>query len=102
MALLYRITKALPAEERFVAVPQIRRAAWSIANNIAEGNAKLGRAERRRFLDSAIGSLAEVDSMLAILSDLYPIDAVYCEEFSVLRRRMNRGLFIMLRSRPAR
>jgi len=41
-----------------------------VLNNLSEGNAKLGRAERRRFLDIAIGSLAEVDGMLGVLPDI--------------------------------
>ena len=68
---VYRLTRALPVEERYVASSQIRRAAWSVSNNIAEGNAKRGRPEMRRFLDIAIGSLAEVDSMVAGLTSLY-------------------------------
>jgi len=40
---IYALTRELPAEERFVAVAQLRRAAWSVSNNIAEGNARRGR-----------------------------------------------------------
>jgi four helix bundle protein len=96
---VYRATTALPPDERFVAVPQIRRAAWSVHNNIAEGNAKLGRREMRRFLDAAIGSLAEVDAMLTTLRDLSPIDSAAMDEAQGLRRRINAGLFSMLRTR---
>jgi four helix bundle protein len=102
VALVYRVTRALPRDEYTVVVPQLRRAAWSVTNNIAEGNAKLGRAERRRFLDIAIGSLAEVDSMIGILPDNHAVDAGLVEQFNLLRSRINRGLFAMLRSRPPR
>jgi len=63
---IYQLTRQLPQEERYVLIPQLRRAAWSVSNNVAEGNAKLGRRELRRYLDTAIGSLAEIDSMMSI------------------------------------
>ena len=74
VGLAYRVTRTLPRDESTCVIPQLRRAAWSVANNIAEGNAKLGRAERRRFLDIAIGSLAEVDSIMGILPENYSLD----------------------------
>jgi four helix bundle protein len=71
-------------------------------NNLAEGNAKLGRAERRRFLDISIGSLAEADSMLGVLPDIYLVDPAVLDQFGVLRQVINHGLFEMVRSRPPR
>jgi len=85
-----------------VVTPQLRRAAWSVLNNLSEGNAKLGRAERRRFLDIAIGSLAEVDGIFGVLPDIYPVEAGAVEAFEGLRMKINHGLFHMLRSRPPR
>jgi four helix bundle protein len=96
---VYRLTEALPPCERFVATPQVRRAAWSVLNNIAEGNAKLGRREMRRFFDIALGSLAEVDSMVAKLAGLYRLDSNTVQTVMELRREVNAGLFALLRSR---
>jgi four helix bundle protein len=90
--LIYRLTRQLPSEEKFVALLQIRRAAWSVHNNIAEGNAKRGRAELRRFLDTSIGSLAEIDAMLDTLGTLYDLDLSLCAELESTRRaRSTRG-----------
>ena len=102
VVVIYRVTRTLPPDERWVATPQMRRAAWSVVNNIAEGNARLGRAERRRFLDTAIASLAEVDTMTDVLDGLYTLPADTLAEIESLRERINRGLFAMLRTRPAR
>jgi four helix bundle protein len=95
---VYCLTEALPPREQFVVTPQLRRAAWSVLNNIAEGNAKLGRREMRRFFDIALGSLAEVDSMVAKLTGLYRLDSSTVQTVMELRRKVNAGLFALLRS----
>jgi four helix bundle protein len=67
---VYAATKALPAHEQYGLRSQIRRAAFSSAANIAEGSAKRGPAEFRRFLDMSIGSLSEVSYALIVARDL--------------------------------
>lgn len=67
---VYRATADWPTEERYGLSSQLRRAAVSAAANIAEGSAKQGGREFRRFLDIAIGSLAEVGCLLTLARDL--------------------------------
>ena len=55
---VYRATGRWPVSERFGLAGQVRRAAVSIPTNIAEGSAKRGSREFRRYLDIALGSLA--------------------------------------------
>ena len=66
---LYRATDAWPRNERFGLTIQIRRAALSVPTNIAEGAAKRGAREFRRFLDIALGSLAELSYLLCFSRD---------------------------------
>ena len=66
---LYCATDAWPVRERYGLAAQIRRAAISAATNIAEGSAKRGPKEFRRFLDIALGSLAEVSYLLQFSRD---------------------------------
>jgi four helix bundle protein len=67
---VYRITLKLPASERFGLMPQMRRSAVSVASNIAEGAARGSKAEFRRFLMIARGSLIELDTQLWVARDL--------------------------------
>jgi four helix bundle protein len=66
---IYRETDRWPREERFGLSIQLRRAALSAPTNIAEGASKRGTREFRRFLDIALGSLAEVSYLLRFSRD---------------------------------
>jgi four helix bundle protein len=56
---VYKMTAALPRREIFGLTSQMRRAAISVAANIAEGFAKRGKADKVRFMNIAEGSLEE-------------------------------------------
>jgi four helix bundle protein len=98
---VYTLTRLLPREEAFVVIPQLRRAVWSVQNNIAEGNGSFGRKETSRFFRFAIRSLAEVDSMVVTIPDLYRVDTALVETIFADRARINGALFGLLR-RPGR
>lgn len=66
----YKLTRLLPADEKFGLINQIRRAATSTHLNIAEGASRKSTAERKRYFDIARGSLIEIDAALDILNDL--------------------------------
>src|SRR5256884_953050 len=60
----------LPSVERFALGDQWRRAAYSVALNIAEGASRRGPSEFRRYLDIAPGSLHEIAAILALAEPL--------------------------------
>ena len=62
--------KLWPREERFALVEQARKSALSVPTNIVEGSAKHGSKEFRRFVDIALGSLAETEYLLRAAKDL--------------------------------
>ncbi len=61
---IYRITKDFPKDEMYGLTSQIRRAALSVPVNIVEGYARKGDRELARFLNIAIGSMAEIEYLL--------------------------------------
>ena len=67
---IYAMTRAFPGDERFGLTAQMRRAVVSVASNIAEGQARHGRREFVQFLSHAEGSLAELDTQLALAVEL--------------------------------
>ena len=67
---VYDATNSWPSAERFGLTSQARRAAHSAAANIAEGCAKQGPREFRRYLDISLGSLSELSYTLLLARDL--------------------------------
>lgn len=65
-SVVYGIARRLPAEETYALAGQLRRAAVSVAANIAEGQAREHTKEFLRYLSVARGSLAEVDTLLEV------------------------------------
>ena len=57
----YAKTANFPREEQFGLTAQVRRAAVSIAANIAEGSSRRGDREFAQFLRVASGSASEVE-----------------------------------------
>ena len=67
---IYVVTSDFPSEERFGLTSQIRRAAVSIASNIAEGAGRYSDKEFAQFLSIASGSSFEVRTQLLIAVSL--------------------------------
>ena len=63
---IHELTRTFPKEELYILTPQIKRAADSIALNIAEGSTGQSNAEFKLFIGYAIRSAIEVVSCLHI------------------------------------
>ena len=84
---LHKTTRGFPRDVRYELTSQIRRAAYSAAANIAEGAAKRGRREFRRYLDISLGSLAELAYALIYARDAEILDDGSWKELEKLRAR---------------
>jgi four helix bundle protein len=67
---VYAFTAGLPKQETYGLSLQMRRAAVSIAANIAEGFRRRGKAEKARYMNIAEGSLEESRYYLILAQDL--------------------------------
>jgi four helix bundle protein len=72
----YDVTKLFPKEEVYGLVSQMRRAAVSIASNIAEGFNRYHNKEYKQFLFIALGSCAELETQLEVSGSLGYISQV--------------------------
>jgi four helix bundle protein len=97
----YRATKRFPSAERYGLVTQLRRAAVSVASNIAEGHARsLGDYLRHLLVSS--GSLSEMETQFILstrLGFLRPADAEALLQSCHQVGRMLGGLRKALRAR---
>ena len=65
-AAVYELVKQLPNTERFGLSLQLTKAAGSVPANIAEGYGLMSKAQFRKYLRIANGSLKEVETHLEL------------------------------------
>ena len=99
---MYRLAKQLPIEEKFGLVPQMRRAALSLTNNIAEGHGRFHFLDQIKFMFQSRGSLEQLLDDLNTCQDeeyapLQEIDALRERGWDV--HRLTNGYIRFLRSR---
>jgi len=87
---VYRVTRDWPASEQYGLTSQARRAAYSASANIAEGSAKQGPREFRRFLDISLGSLSELSYIFLLARDLGYLKGEVWGEIEALRDHAGR------------
>src|SRR5438132_9365100 len=66
---MYAVARRLPEYEKFGLTSQVRRAALSLTNNIAEGHGRYHYLDQIRFVLQARGSLQELIDDLNVCED---------------------------------
>lgn len=67
---VYRMTELFPKHEIYALTSQVRRAAYSIPMNIAEGCGRKSESEFCQFLNISSGSASELEYQLLLARDL--------------------------------
>jgi len=67
---IYKATALFPREELYGLTSQMRRSAYSVPTNIAEGCGRSGAADFARFLEMAASSASELEYQLILARDL--------------------------------
>src|SRR5579872_5659308 len=101
---VYKLTSLFPNSERFGLTNQARRAAVSVASNIAEGYGRSTKGEYLQFLGHARGSNCEVETQLVIVAALgFGVEAnrAIAEKLCADVSRLLRGLMQSLRPSPS-
>ena len=80
---VYTLSKQFPKEETYGLTSQFRRAATSIAANIAEGYKKKGKKDKLRFFNIAQGSLEECRYYIKLSNDLDYIQNIEKEKLLI-------------------
>lgn len=90
---VYAVTAEFPVDERFGLTQQLRRAAVSIASNIAEGCGRDTDADMARFLTIATGSASECESQIVTTRSLGMLDGAQArkliDDVEHLRRQIH-------------
>ena len=99
---MYAVSRRLPDFERFELSSQVRRAAVSLTNNIAEGHGRWHFLDHIRFVLQARGSLEELLDDLNVCEDenyLSPEEIRALKQQGWHVRKLNNGYLRYLRDR---
>ena len=91
---VYELTSSFPKSEQFGMTQQLRRAAYSIETQLAEGSCMETRAHKRAFYRRAYGSAVEVDNFIELAHDLQIISTEVYEDLLI---QINRVSFLTSR-----
>jgi len=95
---IYRQTQAFPREEMYGLTSQLRRAAVSVASNIAEGKGRRSDKEFLFFPYHARGSLLEVETQLLIARKLNYLGEPAAEHLTAKSEELAKNLNALINS----
>jgi four helix bundle protein len=96
--LCYKRTSGFPSQETYGLLSQIRRAAVSVASNIAEGHSRRTLSAYLYHLSIALGSQAELETQIELSRRLKYLSESEANEVLELAGRVGRRLHALMRS----
>lgn len=90
---IYKVTESVPKEKIYALTNQIRRAAVSVAANIAEGYKKKTKPAKLNFLNISEGSLEELKYYIILSKDLEFITEKKCKQLEDITEEIGRLIF---------
>lgn len=100
--LAYQVTKPFPASEMYGLTSQIRRAATSVAANIAEGYGRDSPGHFQQFLKTSQGSLKELETHLIVAEKVGLLRAADRDTILQLTGRIGKMLKALIKKVAAR
>ena len=94
---IYTLTKSFPKEETFGLISQMRRAAYSVPRNIAEGCGRNSIAEFKRFLTIATGSASELEYQLFLSKDLGYISETVFKDLELETIQLRKMIYSLIK-----
>ncbi|MFN1834997.1 four helix bundle protein [Balneola sp. MJW-20] len=101
VSIVYKASSRKPLSRDFALRDQLRRAAISVMNNIAEGFGRLGDREKIYFFNIAQSSATEVCSMIYLLEDLKYLDNKNCMEIRVRYQKCRVLILALIKSQKS-
>ena len=101
---VYDATRCLPNDEKFCLLPQMRRAAVSVTNNIAEGHGTYTFKQNINYLHISRGSIYEIRDDINVCQEQNYLDVKVCTDLKQLAIRVIKvidGYIRYLREREA-
>ncbi len=94
---IYTLTKSFPKEETFGLISQMRRAAYSVPCNIAEGCGRNTVPEFKRFLTIATGSASELEYQLFLSKDLGYISETVFKDLELETIQLRKMIYSLIK-----
>lgn len=95
---IYKMTQRFPKDEIYGVTSQLRRAAVSVAANVAEGASRQHLKDYLHFLSMAKSSLSEVEYLLSLVSRLGYLNPKDYERIELSAQKTARTLFGLIQA----
>jgi four helix bundle protein len=95
--MVYASLSELPNEEKFGLRSQITRAVVSVPSNIAEGSARGSNKHFKQYLETALGSLFELETQLILANDFQYISTETMNELTLKSQEIQKMMNGLIR-----